>query len=64
MNFRRALETMARAVRESSTTVEEIVIVIRDEDELDIVRSVLGRVPVKRAEAESATSWGEENPFG
>lgn len=65
VNFRRAMETMARTVREVSTTVAQIVFVIRDEDDLDVVREILGRdVPVTRCEAAATSSWADENPFG
>jgi O-acetyl-ADP-ribose deacetylase (regulator of RNase III) len=65
VNFRRAVETMARTAREVSTTVEQIVFVIRDEDDLHVVREILGRgVPVTRSEPATASSWADENPFG
>lgn len=65
MNFRRAVEAMVRTAREASTTVEQIVIVIRDGDDLDIVRAVLGQhVRVERSEPAASSSWADENPFG
>jgi hypothetical protein len=39
--------------------------VIRDADDVDIVREILGRnVPVTRSEPVTASSWADENPFG
>jgi O-acetyl-ADP-ribose deacetylase (regulator of RNase III) len=62
MNFRRALEVMREAARDSQA---EIIFVLRDEDDLDAAREVLGRnVRVTRCEAEAASAWGDENPFG
>ena len=62
VSFRRALEAMANAAAGSAA---EIIFVIRDEEDLDDVREVLGRrVPVTRSEAMATSSWGEENPFG
>jgi len=65
VNFRRAVETMARTAREVPTTVEQLVFVIRDDDDLDLVRAILGRdVPVTRSEPVTTSSWADENPFG
>ncbi len=65
MNFRGAVEAMARTARELSTSVKEIVLVIRDDDHLDVVREVLGpHVPVERIQPAASTSWADENPFG
>lgn len=65
VNFRRAVETMARTAREVSTTLDQIVFVIRDDDDVDVVREILGRdVPVTRCEPATTSSWADENPFG
>lgn len=65
VKFRPAVEAMACTAREVPTTVERIVLVIRDDDDLDVVREILGRnVPVTRSEPAAASSWADENPFG
>lgn len=65
VNFRHAIETMARTAREVSTSVGEIVFVIRDADDVEVAREILGRdVPVTRSESETASSWADSNPFG
>ena len=68
VNFRRAVETMARTARAASTTVHQIVFAIREEGHLDVMREILGRdVPVTRAQpddAEPESSWADANPFG
>lgn len=65
VNFRRSVEAMARIAREVSTPVEQIVFVIRDEEDLDVVRKVLGRdVRVERSEPAASSSWADGNPFG
>lgn len=62
LNFRRAVESMARAL---STTAAHVIFVVRDEEDVEIVREVLGRqVPVTHSESPTSSSWGDENPFG
>ena len=62
MSFRAALQAMAEAARDAEA---EIIFVLRDDDDLDAARAILGRnVPVTRCEEAVASSWGDENPFG
>lgn len=72
VKFRRAVEAMTRAVRESSTAIDHVVFAILDPEKAneaqEIVREVMGgEVPIVRspvASPDTPSWWSDDDRFG